>query len=94
MNMTIDTNKITLSDFNSSLAIIMSKIAAYWTPAQLLTFNYEFFRIKIIDIAKKNSLIEEEYLPIFMKFILDLSDNKVNSLKNALLEYSSVLHTL
>lgn len=88
------TNNITLANFNSSLAVIMAKMAETWSPVQLLTFNYEFLRIKIIDIAKKNFLIEEKYLSTFMKLVLDLSDYKMNSLRTSIAEYSSVLHTL
>lgn len=88
------TNNITLTNFNSSLAVIMAKMAETWSPVQLLTFNYEFLRIKIIDIAKKNFLIEEKYLSTFMKLVLDLSDYKMNSLRTSIAEYSSVLHTL
>lgn len=90
----MNTNNITLTNFNSSLAIVIAKMAETWSPDQILTFDYEFLRIKIIDIAKKSFLIEEKHLPTFMKLILELSDYKMNSLRSALMEYSSVLHTL
>lgn len=90
----MNTNNITISDFNSSIAMIFANIAGSYNPKQIISFPYEALRIMIIERVKKHFLIKDELMADFIHLILNLSDDKMNSLRNALCEYSSVINNL
>lgn len=92
--MNTNTNNITLNDFNGSLAMIISNIAGSYNPSQIISFSYEALRIMIINRAKNMDLVVEDHIGDFENLILNLSDDKMNSLRNALCEYSSVINNL
>lgn len=88
----MNTNDITLSTFGSAIAHVINYYATNYSPMQLNSFSYEALRFGVVNKVEDWNLIEEEWVPTFTKLFLDLSDNRMNSFKVALMEYSSILH--
>lgn len=87
----MNTNKLTLRDFNNQLAIIFANIAGTWNLPEIMSFTYEGLRFAIINRAKNMNLVPENQIEEFNNIILNLSDYKMQSLRTALGEYSSVI---
>lgn len=92
MIMNTTTNNYTLSYFGTAIAIVINYFATNFNPIEIMSFSPEFMRISTIEKVKMMDLIEKEEFPIFQKLFLDLSDYHINSFKNAMMEYSSILH--
>ena len=92
MIMNTITNNYTLSDFGTAIAIIINYFATNFNPIEIMSFSPEFMRISTIEKIKEMNLIEKEEFHIFQKLFLNLSDYRINSYKNAMMEYSSILH--
>ena len=86
------TNNYTLSDFGTAIAIVINYFATNFNPIEIMSFSPEFMRISTIEKIKEMNLIEKEEFHIFQKLFLNLSDYRINSYKNAMMEYSSILH--
>lgn len=86
----MNTNNISISDFGSTIALVINKMAIMWTSSDIKTFTYEFLRIRLCDYGKP--LVESKYFDNYCGLILNLDDVKMESFKNAMIEYSKVMH--
>lgn len=79
-----------INEFNTEIAVIMSKIAWNFETSELFDMSLFDIRDLIVNIGK-DAVTASRYND-FCNVVAEISNYKIQSLKVALMEYASVLH--
>ena len=84
----------TLNDYATELAIVNANFCSTYSPSAIYEFTLESLRILICNRVMNNNIVkmEQKDIDTLIGFILDFSDTKMITYREALVKYSEVLH--
>ena len=84
----------TLNDYATELAMINANFCSTYYPSAIYEFTLEYLRISICNRIKLNNIVkmDQKDIDTLIGFILDFSDAKMITYREALVKYSEVLH--
>ena len=84
----------TLNDYATELAMINANFCSTYSPSAIYEFTLEFLRISICNRIKLNNIVkmEQKDIDILVSFVMDFSDFKMITYRDALVKYSEILH--
>ena len=90
----IVTAKKNLNDYATELAIVNANFCSTYLPNEIYGFTNEALRFAISDQIKNNNIVkmEQKDIDILVSFVMDFSDFKMITYRDALVKYSEILH--
>ena len=90
----IVTAKKNLNDYATELAMVNANFCSTYLPSEIYDFTNEALRISICNRIEHKNIVkmEQKDIDILIGFVLDFSDAKMISYRDALVKYSEVLH--
>ena len=90
----IVTAKKNLNDYATELAMVNANFCSTYLPSEIYGFTNEALRFAISDRIKNNNIVkmEQKDIDILVSFVMDFSDFKMITYREALVKYSEVLH--
>ena len=84
----------TLNDYATELAMINANHCSTYYPSAIHDFTLEYLRTSICNRIKLNNIVkmDQKDIDTLIGFILDFSDTKMITYREALVKYSEVLH--
>ena len=84
----------TLNDYATELAMINANFCSTYSPSAIYSFTLESLRILICNRIMNNNIVkmEQKDIDTLIGFVLDFSDSKMITYREALVKYSEVLH--
>ena len=84
----------TLNDYATELAMINANFCSTYYPSAIYEFTLEYLRISICSRIELNNIVkmDQKDIDTLIGFILDFSDAKMITYREALVKYSEVLH--
>ena len=84
----------TLNDYATELAMINANFCSTYSPSAIYSFTLESLRILICNRIMNNNIVkmEKKDIDTLIGFVLDFSDTKMITYREALVKYSEVLH--
>ena len=90
----IVTAKKNLNDYAKELAMVNANFCSTYLPSEIYSFTNEALRFAISDRIKNNNIVkmEQKDIDILVSFVMDFSDFKMITYRDALVKYSEILH--
>ena len=90
----IVTAKKNLNDYATELAMVNANFCSTYSPSAIYEFTLEYLRISICSRIELNNIVkmEQKDIDTLIGFILDFSDAKMITYRDALVKYSEILH--
>ena len=84
----------TLNDYATELAMINANFCSTYSPNAIYEFTLETLRISICNRIEHNNIVkmEQKDIDILVSFVMDFSDFKMITYRDALVKYSEILH--
>ena len=84
----------TLNDYATELAMINANFCSTYYPSAIYEFTLEYLRISICNRIKLNNIVkmDQKDIDTLIGFIMEFSDAKMITYREALVKYSEVLH--
>lgn len=86
--------KKNLNDYAIELAMVNANFCSTYLPNEIYSFTFEALRIVICNRIMNNNIVKMEQKDIntLIGFVLDFSDAKMITYRDALAKYSEILH--
>ena len=84
----------TLNDYATELAMINANFCSTYYPSAIYEFTLEYLRISICNRIKLNNIVkmDQKDIDTLIGFIMEFSDAKMITYREALVKYSEILH--